>query len=184
MENYLGEIRLFAGNYVPVDWHLCDGTLLSINENQALFSLMGVTYGGDGVTTFGLPDLRSRVPIGQGTGTGLTPRALASNGGTETVTLQEATTPAHTHTVYASTNTPTASSPAGNVPAATSSSAAQASGSLVFYAPVGNPPVTPTAMDPDVISNTGSGLPHANVMLSQPLNFIIALTGVYPQQQQ
>lgn len=99
VEPYLGEIRMFAGNFAPVGWALCDGSLLSIQQNTALFSVIGTYYGGNGTTNFALPDLRGRFPMGFGTGPGLTPRNLGDKGGAETVTLNVNQIPAHTHTV-------------------------------------------------------------------------------------
>lgn len=96
---FLGEIRLFAGNFAPVGWALCDGSLLPISQNAALFSLLGTTYGGDGKTTFALPDLRGRAPIGMGNGIGLTPRLEGSTGGLEQATLSITQLPSHTHTI-------------------------------------------------------------------------------------
>src|SRR5262245_29652358 len=111
MDNYLGEIRLFAGNFAPRGWRFCDGGLLPIAENDALFNLLGTTYGGDGVSTFALPDLRGRVAIGQGTGPGLTNRPLGEPGGTESVTLVLGQCPAHTHQLFATNAPATTASP-------------------------------------------------------------------------
>src|ERR1044072_7289766 len=97
MENYMGEIRAFAGNYAPAGWALCDGSLLSISENQTLYALLGTTYGGDGVNDFGLPDLRGRVVVNNGQGPGLSNYILGMQGGAETVVITQATLPAHTH---------------------------------------------------------------------------------------
>src|SRR3569623_1528496 len=111
MDNFLGEIRMFAGNYAPEDWHFCDGSTLQINQFDALYALLGTTYGGDGRVTFGLPDLRGRAPVHKGTGTGLPPVTLGQKGGSETVSLPAANLPPHTHPLNAvnapaTTNTP------------------------------------------------------------------------------
>jgi microcystin-dependent protein len=175
MDNYLGEIRLFAGTFAPLNWSFCDGSLLSIAENDTLFALIGTTYGGDGVNTFALPDLRGRVPIGQGTGPGLTNRPLGESEGTETVTLVASQMPPHSHTVFATQSTAEFQSPEANMPA-------QLPTGTVFYAPQQTPPVNPIALDPDVISNSGGGQPHSNLMASVGMSYIIALQGIFPSQ--
>src|SRR5437773_12295055 len=111
---YVGEIRMFGGNFAPAGWMFCDGQLLPISENETLFQLIGTTYGGDGQSTFALPDLRGRVPIHQGTNQG-TSYTLAETGGVETVTLTTNQIPVHSHALQASTNIANQSSPAGNV---------------------------------------------------------------------
>ncbi len=111
MDPYLGEIRMFAGNYAPQDWVLCNGALLSISQYQALYALLGTAWGGDGISTFGAPDLRGRLPVGQGTGQGLTPRRVAQTGGTETVTLNATMIPAHNHAFNATSGDATAIAP-------------------------------------------------------------------------
>lgn len=175
MDNYIGEVRLFAGNFAPRNWHFCDGSLLPISQNDVLFTLIGTTYGGDGINTFALPDLRGRVPIGQGTGVGLTPRILAEAAGTEAVALIANQCPSHSHLVYASTSTATSPSPEGAV-------TAQPATGLAFYAPRVTPTVNPVAFDKDVIGNAGANLPHANIMGSLAFNYIIALQGIFPTQ--
>jgi microcystin-dependent protein len=175
MDNYLGEIRLFAGTFAPLYWHFCDGTLLSIAEYDALYTLLGTTYGGDGISTFALPDLRGRVPIGQGRGVGLTNRTLGEAAGTEEITLLSSQIPPHSHTLFASQATAASSNPEGAMPA-------QLPTGVVFYAPQVTPPVNPVALDPDVISNSIGGMPHSNIMASVGVNYIIALQGIYPSQ--
>src|SRR5437764_1286555 len=113
---YVGEIRMFAGNFAPAGWMFCDGQLLPISENETLFNLIGTTYGGDGQSTFGLPDLRGRLPLHQGNGF-----VLAQNGGVETVTLQTQQIPAHTHPMLASTASGTQNAPSNSVTAASPS---------------------------------------------------------------
>src|SRR5437868_2425626 len=114
-EPFLGEIRMFAGNFAPTGWAFCNGQILSIAQNTALFSLLGTTYGGNGQTTFGLPNLQGRVPMHWGTGAGLTPRTLGETSGSENVTLLSTQMPAHTHSIEASTGQGDQFSPAGNV---------------------------------------------------------------------
>lgn len=167
-DSYIGEIRLFAGTYAPNGWALCQGQLLSIAENDALFALIGTTYGGDGQNTFRLPDLRGRVPVHQGQGPGLSPRLIGEIGGTETVTLLPAHTPTHTHSVQASTAAATASAPGGSVLAATSA------------ASYGPSPGT-TAMAGTAVSPAwGAAQPHENMAPTLTVNYIISLYGIFP----
>lgn len=166
-EPFLGEIRIFAGNFAPTGWALCEGQLLAISQNDALFSLLGTIYGGDGRTTFGLPDLRGRVPIHMGSGPGLTPRNIGSNSGAEEVTLTQANLPVHRHPMRASSASATTRQPAGNV-------LATALGGVYF------PNADPTSMDP--ANTTGGSTGHNNVMPSLVINFIIALHGIYPSR--
>jgi len=181
MDYYLGEIRVFAGNYAPQDWHLCDGTALPISSNDALYALIGTAYGGDGVTTFKLPDLRGRLPIGQGTGTGLTPRALGQSFGAEQVQLDTSTIPSHTHTMNIAAGTGTANLP-------TSDSYLAGLGLSSGTAPEGYvsattiPAPVEKAMNAATISNSStSGSPHNNVMPVMPISYIICLNGLFPQ---
>ena len=171
-EPYIGEIRMFGGNFAPKGWAFCDGTLMSVSENQALFSLLGTVYGGDGRTTFGLPDLRGRIPIHAGSGPGLTTRNLGTKSGDETVTLTADNLPSHTHAWYASTTSATASSPTGNVTASDLASD--------IYSDSTSPTAT---MNASAIANyAGGGTSHANIMPFQCVNFIIALIGLYPSR--
>lgn len=145
-DGFVGEIRLFAGNYAPVNWLICDGRDVSISQYQVLYSLIGITYGGDGVNTFALPDLCGRLPMGQGTGTGLTPRTLGQKGGEQTVTLPVNKVPVHTHQVEATT------SPAvSNNPGPTVLLAAAVSGDLL-YVPPNYTKGTKAPLDPHAIS--------------------------------
>ena len=176
VDSYLGEIRLFSGKSIPANWALCDGRLLNITSNEALYSLIGITYGGDGRTTFGLPDLRGRVPISQGQGPGLTARTLGANGGEEQVGLSEANTPAHTHILQTAGTDATTPTFGPNVVFA------NATPPTVLYINDGATPV-PIVQNPnpDTISTGGGqGRPHANVMPTMALNYIIALIGMYP----
>lgn len=171
-EGYLGEIRLFAGPRIPASWHACDGTLLTVQDNQALFALIGNRYGGDGIRQFALPDLRGRVPLHQGTGPGLTPRAMAAPGGSETAAVAEGQIPPHTHALNATGQAATTDVPTGNMLAAMTSPQA-------FYWP---PASTGTAqtLDPQALRPAGGNQPHANVQPCVPLNFIICLRGDFP----
>lgn len=169
-EPFVGEIRMFAGTFAPRGWALCDGQLLAISSNDALFSLLGTIYGGDGRTTFGLPDLRGRLPIHAGSGPGLSPRRLGATLGVESVTLGLAQLPSHGHVPQASTAAGTQSSPAGAV-------LASAPG-VRIYRPT--PPVA--AMHASAITSSGGNGSHNNVMPFQCLNFIIALVGIYPSR--
>lgn len=178
-DQYVGEIRLFAGDYAPQGWALCDGTLLSISGNETLFSVLGTTYGGNGSTDFALPDLRGRVPLHQGTGANptLTPRLIGSPVGTELETIGTTQLPSHTHAFNASSQAATALTIQGNVLATTPSSD-------LFYTPQStvNPPLEVNLIN-GVIGNAGGGALHDNRMPYLALNFIIATQGYYPQQQ-
>ena len=163
---YVGEIRMFAGNFAPAGWMFCEGQLLPISENETLFQLIGTTYGGDGQSTFALPDLRGRVPIHQGTSQGTTYQ-LAETGGVETVTLTVNQTPVHSHALLASTAIPTSSSPADNL---TGQSAAKLYRS-------GTPTVLLNAAS---LSPTGGSQPHNNFQPYVCVDFIISLFGIFP----
>ncbi len=174
---YVGEIRLFAGSFAPEDWAVCDGSLLSINSFQALYALIGVTWGGDGKTTFAVPDLRGRVPLGQGQKPGLTARTMCQTGGAETVTLTAATMPSHNHPVAAATAEATAAKPAGN-------GLATAAATHGYYVPAGSDdPVNASVLNALTIGNDGGNLPHANLMPSMALTYIIATNGLFPERQ-
>jgi microcystin-dependent protein len=160
---YVGEIRIFAGNFAPVGWALCQGQLLAISEYDTLFNLIGTTYGGDGQTTFALPNLTSRLPIHQGGGF-----TLGQNGGVENVTLNIAQMPAHTHNVTATTNANNVALPGGNY---------LAKGPDIYDV---NKPGTATMAN--AISNVGGSTPHSNIQPYLAVNFILSLYGVYPSQ--
>jgi microcystin-dependent protein len=164
----VGEIRMFAGNYAPEGWAFCDGSLLSIAEQELLFTLIGTTYGGDGQETFALPDLRGRVPIHQGTGNGLQSYTLGEKGGTETVTLTTAQMPAHTHTAVADSAAGSQATPGGGVWAA--NAAAKPYGSSAPSA----------AMNAAAVASSGGGQPHENMLPFLGINYIISLSGIYP----
>lgn len=170
---FIGEIRLLAFPRIPVGWLACDGSKLAISDYQPLYTLLGTTYGGDGVKTFGLPDLRGQVPLHQGTGQNLTPRKLGDSGGTETVTLNSSMMPTHTHPF-------TATSAAANM--ATPSSSVQLgapSGGDMMYA-TSITGLTPRETDPSSTSMTGGNQPHENTMPTLTVSFCIATMGIFP----
>lgn len=173
MEPYVGELRLFAGTYAPRGWAFCDGRVLPVSENDALFSLIGTVYGGDGRTTFALPDLRGRIPLGQGQGRGLSERVVGQSFGTETVTLLATQMPAHNHRLSASRTEAVSPSPADAVFASNASNK--------FYAPnSGSAPQESLA--PRSVAAVGGNQPHNNIMPGTAIHYIIALFGIYPSQ--
>lgn len=164
---YVGEIRMFAGNFAPVGWALCQGQVLPISENEVLFNLIGTTYGGDGQTTFALPNLASRVPIHMGTGGGLSPRVIGESGGVETVTLTTQQIPLHSHVPQAVS---------GNGDQTTPQNAIWASAATSRYS--SNAPAL--AMSPALVNPAGGSQPHDNLMPYLAINFIISLFGIFP----
>lgn len=166
---YVGEIRMFAGSFAPAGWMFCSGQLLPISENETLFNLIGTTYGGDGQTTFALPDLQSRVPIHEGTNQGNTFQ-LAQNGGVEQVTLTTQQIPMHSHALIATTTTATQQNVSPNL-------LAQAS----LFNPYIN--INPNvAMASQAGGVTGGSQPHDNIQPYGCLNYIISLFGIFPSQ--
>lgn len=160
---YVGEIRIFAGNFAPAGWMFCEGQLLPISEYETLFNLIGTTYGGDGQDTFGLPDLRGRVPIHQGNGF-----VLAETGGVEEVTLTTAQIPSHTHALIASTALGTEGNAAGNVFAQ--------SNSLTLY----RAGTATAALASNALVAAGGSQPHTNFQPYVCVDFIISLFGIFP----
>jgi len=173
-EPFIGEIKMFAGNFAPRGYAFCNGQLLSIAQNTALFSLLGTTYGGNGQTTFALPDLRGRVPLHAGQGPGLSSYALGQQSGVESVSLLQTQIPAHTHSVNASSAgpSPALASPTGNVLAAAARGAP----------PIFSPAAPNTTMRADMIAPTGGSQPHTNIQPILAINFIIALQGIFPSR--
>lgn len=165
---YVGEIRMFAGNFAPSGWLFCEGQLIAISENETLFNLIGTTYGGDGQQTFALPDLRGRVPIHFGAGPGLSSRVLAETGGLEQVTLTTNQMPSHTHSFAASLSAATSNNSAGAV-LATSPSVRVLSG----FAP-------DNQLNTAAILQTGGNQPHDNFQPYLCVNFIISQFGIFP----
>ncbi len=174
-EPFVGEIRMFAGNFAPRGWAYCDGQLLAVSQNDALFSLLGTIYGGDGRTTFGLPDMRGRTPIHAGSGPGLSARRLGSKAGTEKVTLTVNQMPSHSHDWKATTATATNRSPVGSPNAF---SYAQPSITDVFRD--GNPSLVD--FKSTAVSAVGGSRSHTNFMPYLCIHFIIALFGIYPSR--
>jgi microcystin-dependent protein len=168
---FVGEIRMFAGSFAPLDWMFCEGQLLPISENETLFTLIGTTYGGDGQQTFGLPDLRGRVPIHMGNGAGLSNRIIGEMSGVETVTLNTNQIPAHSHTFLGTSSTASATSPANNVVATPSS--------IDLYRPTAVPAA---AMAANALGVQGGSQPHENMQPFLCVSFIISLFGIFPNQ--
>jgi microcystin-dependent protein len=159
---YVGEIRMFAGNFAPAGWMFCEGQLLPISENETLFQLIGTTYGGDGQSTFALPDLRGRVPIHQGNGF-----ILAETGGAEEVTLTVNQIPAHSHPLLATSAGASSTSPNSNV-------LSKPSKNMYRPGPGSNP------MNPATVGSTGGSQPHTNFQPYLCVDFIISLFGIFP----
>lgn len=164
---YVGEIRMFGGNFAPAGWMFCEGQLLPISENETLFQLIGTTYGGDGESTFALPDLRGRIPIHMGTGPSGTTYQLGETGGVESVTLTVNQIPVHSHALLAAGVVANDPNPAGNVPAESSAVALYQSGA-------------PSAAMANSIGLVGGSQPHENLQPFLCVNFIISLFGIFP----
>jgi microcystin-dependent protein len=161
---YVGEIRMFAGNFAPSGWMFCEGQLLQISQNETLFQLIGTTYGGDGQSTFALPDLRGRIPIHQGNGF-----ILAETGGAEQITLTVSQIPAHSHPMLASVNVAQDTSPTNKV-------VGQIGGGALPYIQ----DITDTNMSPQAVTSTGGSQPHTNFQPYLCIDFIISLFGIFP----
>jgi Microcystin-dependent protein len=162
---YVGEIRMFAGNFAPAGWMFCEGQLLPISENETLFNLIGTTYGGDGQSTFALPDLRGRIPMHMGSGF-----ILAETGGAEEITLTVSQIPAHSHPYLATTDIASQGSPSNNL-------CAQPSVTKLYFAAAGA-----AVMAPNAITPTGGSQPHTNFQPYLCVDFIISLFGIFPHQ--
>ena len=165
---FLGEIRAFPFNFAPKGWAFCDGQLMPISQNTALFSLLGTTYGGDGRTTFALPNLQGNAPLGFGQGPGLSLYDLGETGGEEAVTLLQSEIPAHNHAAACNTNAADSASPGGEV------WAPEVAGSNAYGSAGG------TAMSPSALSVAGGSQPHNNLQPYLVLNYCIALQGIFP----
>lgn len=168
---YIGEIRMFAGNFPPVGWMFCEGQPLPISENDALFTLIGTTYGGDGQETFNLPNLSSRVPMHMGTGPDGTTYQIGEAAGVEEVTLSTQQIPNHSHPLVASSNLGSATNPAGSV-------LAQTSGGIQRYYEGG----VDASLSAQAVTPAGGSQPHENTQPFVCINFIISLFGVFPSQ--
>jgi microcystin-dependent protein len=168
---YIGEIRMFAGTFAPVGWAFCDGQILPISENDALFNLIGTTYGGDGQDNFALPDLRGRAPLHQGTRPGGSTYTIGEPGGVERVTLTVGQIPNHRHALLVTTGSGTTADPAGNVLASSPSTATYVDG------------VTPAdALAATSLAGRGGSQEHNNRMPYLAINHIISLFGIFPSQ--
>lgn len=167
-EGFLGQIIWFAGNFAPRNWELCNGQLLTINDNQSLFSLLGTTYGGDGRTTFQLPDLRGRIPLSPGEGPNLSNYNLGDKGGSETVTLTTSQIPSHTHQLKATSGDATLDNPLNNALAKSSTNIYNSNDANVI-------------MNAVSIGNTG-GQAHENRQPILAVNYIICINGIYPSR--
>ena len=166
---YVGEIRMFAGNFNPSGWMFCDGTTLAISENETLFQLIGTTYGGDGETTFNLPDLRGRVPIHQGTSSASgSTYVIGEMGGTETVTLTTQQMPSHNHALVATQNAGTQPNPGGNI-------LANSQGPQPYLQENPDDQLNAQAIQP-----SGGSQPHENLQPYLAINYIISLFGIFP----
>ena len=164
---FIGEIRLFGGNFAPVGWAFCNGALIPISENDALFNLIGTTYGGDGQSTFALPDLQGRLPMHMGTGAGLSSHTIGEQGGVEAVTLTTNQIPAHSHAPLSVSGNGNQSTPQNGVWAGVTTS---------IY--TSNPPNTP--FNASLGGAAGGSQPHENLMPFLAISFIISLFGVFP----
>jgi microcystin-dependent protein len=173
---FVAEIRIFACNFAPTGWAMCNGQLMPISQNTALFSLLGTTYGGDGKSTFALPNFQGSAPIQQGQGPGLSLYDIGQSGGSETVTLLSTEMPIHSHFVNADTANANSSSPAGNIYKAGFYPGSP--GGAIWSYTTATPP--DAQLNPLTLSIVGGSLPHNNLMPYLTLNFCIALQGIFP----
>jgi microcystin-dependent protein len=171
MDPFVAEIRIFPFNFAPKGWAFCDGQLLPLSQNTALFSLLGTTYGGDGKSTFALPDMQGNAPMHPGQGPGLSLHDLGETGGSETVTLLESEIPAHAHNLMASGTSSSKPNPSGNALARVQSGATP-------YVPPAGAPLTP--FSDQALAPAGGDQPHNNMQPYLTLSFCIALQGVFP----
>lgn len=174
--NFLGQIDMFGGNFAPRGWAFCNGQLMSIAQNSALFSLLGTAYGGDGVVTFALPNLQSCLPVHQGQGNGLSNYVLGQSSGSQNVTLTVNQIPSHIHTLNAT------QSPATTRQIGSTTLPGQPPAGNYLYAVNGDPPLNFADFNSFACSATGSNFPHSNLMPSLCITFIIALQGVFPSR--
>ncbi len=177
MDPFLGEIRMVGFNFAPTGWALCNGQTLSISQYSALFALLGTTYGGNGTTTFNLPDLQGRVPIHQGNGANLSPYVIGQNGGTENVTLLSNQMPIHNHLVNVNKQNGGASDPTNGILAVGNTGGRTPTVNLDYTNSAATGTLAPTA-----VSVAGGNLPHANIQPYLTVNFIIALVGIFPSR--
>ncbi len=173
---FVGEIRMFGFNFAPVGWVQCDGQLFPISQNTALFSLLGTFYGGDGKSTFALPDLQGAAPLHQGQGQGLSEHFLGETGGTQSVALLNSEIPLHTHTINSSSTSGDTNDPTGHIWARAHTGKTP----IKMYS---SNTASPLGMSPQAFGITGSSLPHNNMPPYLVVNFCIALQGVFPPRQ-
>jgi microcystin-dependent protein len=170
---FLAEIRIFPFNFAPQEWAFCNGQVLPISQNTALFSLLGITFGGDGKSTFGLPNLQGNAPMQPGHGPGLSPRDLGELGGAATVTVPQSQVPSHTHSLQASAQNADLSGPGPQY------SLARSNPAFIYKQPAGA--AAPQPLAPGILGGAvGGGQPHNNMQPYLTLNFCIALAGIYP----
>jgi microcystin-dependent protein len=174
---YLGQITMFGFGFAPKGWATCNGQTVAIAQNQALFALLGTSYGGNGVTTFLLPNLQAAVPVSEGQGLGLSSYVLGQVGGNATVTLLQNQLPAHNHTLNASKTNAVSATLSGQLPATTTVGSPPN-----FYSTSGSPPLTFVSLAAGACSTVGSSQAHSNLMPSLTINFCIALTGIFPSR--
>jgi microcystin-dependent protein len=174
-QEFLGAVKLLSFQFPPKGFALCQGQLIAINSNQALFALLGTTFGGNGVSTFALPDLQGRAPRGFGQGAGLSIVVMGEKAGVENVTLNQQTVPSHVHSFQASTAGGTSNNPSGNVLAKLTDSGD------VFYAPFAGG-FTAALLPANAVSTVGQNLPHTNLQPTVCINYSIALTGIFPSR--
>jgi microcystin-dependent protein len=170
MDPFVAEIRIFGFNFAPTGWALCNGQILPLSQNTALFALLGTTYGGDGKSNFALPNLEGSAPMHPGQGAGLSLHDLGETGGTETVTLLESEIPFHSHTLMSNGATANRTHPEGNAPARVSGAAPYAAAA------------TPATLAPEALAPSGGDQPHNNMQPYLAMNFCIALQGIFPQR--
>jgi microcystin-dependent protein len=189
MDNYIGEIRLFAGTYAPIGWAFCNGALQSISTNETLFALIGTTYGGDGITTFALPNLGVRIGLNQGQLAGGQSYNMGEAAGVQNVTLTTSQIPAHSHSIMATVSPATTGAPSNNFLAASNGNNSVVSPpypdvELYTTLPLPSGPTSPNVtLDNGALSLAGGSLPHDNMMPYVCVNFIIALNGIFPSFQ-
>ena len=177
-EPFLGEIKMFGGSYAPYNYALCNGQLVPVRQYTALFSILGTTFGGDGVNTFGFPNLGGRTVLGMGQGPGLTSRPLGQMGGEDIVTLTSQTIPTHTHTAGANDGAGNKADPGAAVVA----QAHVLRETSNLYSPDTGTQKPPPTLNPNTLPPVGSGMPHRNLPPYLTINFIISLAGVFPQR--
>jgi microcystin-dependent protein len=174
---YLGQITMFGFGFAPKNWALCNGQTLSIQQNAALFALLGTSYGGNGINTFALPNLQAALPLCEGQAPGLSSYVLGQVGGTANVTLLQNQLPTHNHTLNATKTNATSATVAGNIPATTTVGSPPN-----FYSTSGSPPLTFVSLAAGACGTQGQSQGHSNLMPSLTINFCIALSGIFPSR--